>query len=67
LAFSAELSQVACLHLLNLPAQAENYEAALYCALRELDQLHLDCILVEKPPEHEDWMAVNDRLNKATI
>ena len=67
LAFSAELSQLSCRHLLHLPAQAESYEAALYSALRELDQLQLDSILVEQPPEQENWMAVNDRLGKATL
>lgn len=67
LAFSAELSQLSCRHLLQLPTQAEDYEAALYRALRELDQLALDSILVEQPPAQEDWMAVNDRLGKATI
>lgn len=67
LVFSAELSRLACQHLLRLPDQAENYEAALYRALRELDKLQLDSILVEQPPEQEAWMAVNDRLSKATL
>jgi L-threonylcarbamoyladenylate synthase len=49
-----------------LPLQAEAYEAALYAALRELDALQLDSILVEQPPEEESWSAVNDRLSKAT-
>lgn len=67
LVFSQELSNLPCRHLLQLPHQAESYEAALYGALRELDKLHLDSILVEQPPEQEEWMAVNDRLSKATV
>lgn len=54
-------------HCLSLPETAEAYEAALYAALRELDSLGLDSILVEQPPATEAWMAVNDRLSKATV
>lgn len=67
LAFSAALVDVSCQRLLRLPEETEAYEAALYSALRELDQLELDSILVEQPPEQEEWMAVNDRLGKATV
>lgn len=67
LIFSPELAELACRQILSLPHQAEQYEAALYTALRELDKMQLDCILVERPPEQEEWMAVNDRLSKATI
>ena len=55
------------LHSIRLPQQAEAYAQALYAALRELDRLQLDLILVEQPPETEAWRAINDRLNKATV
>jgi len=67
LCFSESLSGLACRYLRHLPNQAEDYEAALYAALRELDKLHLDGILVEQPPEQEEWAAVTDRLEKATV
>lgn len=67
LSFSAELNGLNCQHSLQLPQQAEAYEAALYAALRELDALQLDSILVEQPPIEESWSAVNDRLSKATV
>jgi len=54
-------------HDIRLPQQAEAYAQALYAALRELDRLQLDLILVEQPPVTEDWRAVNDRLSKATV
>jgi L-threonylcarbamoyladenylate synthase len=38
----------------------------LYAKLRELDALKLDVILVQTPPQTEDWQAINDRLAKAT-
>lgn len=67
LAFSQEIAEIPCLHLLRLPNQAEYYEAALYSALRALDKLELDTILIEQPPDMEAWAAVNDRLAKATV
>jgi len=67
LAFSAELSELPCEHLLHLPDKAEDYETALYSALRKLDSFGLDSILVEQPPAIEEWAAVNDRLGKATL
>ncbi len=67
LSFSSELADLPCAHPLRLPAQAEDYEAALYGALRELDQLQLDSILIEQPADMEEWAAVNDRLSKATV
>jgi L-threonylcarbamoyladenylate synthase len=49
-----------------LPMDSVIYAASLYAKLRELDSLKLDLILVEKPPQHEAWQAINDRLGKAT-
>ena len=49
-----------------LPMNSVIYAASLYAKLRELDALKLDLILVEKPPQHEAWQAINDRLGKAT-
>lgn len=67
LIFSSELAGLSCQHSRQLPQQTDAYEAALYAALRELDALQLDSILVEKPPAAESWSAVNDRLGKATL
>jgi L-threonylcarbamoyladenylate synthase len=52
--------------VMSLPANSEIYAQHLYATLRELDSLKLDLILVEKPPQHEAWEAINDRLGKAT-
>jgi L-threonylcarbamoyladenylate synthase len=54
-------------HTLQMPAEAHDYAQALYAALRETDNLRLDLIVVEQPPEGEMWHAVNDRLSKATV
>lgn len=67
LTFSAQFADLPCQCCLQLPADAMHYEAALYNALRELDKMHLDNILIEQPPLSEAWAAVNDRLEKATV
>lgn len=54
------------LSVIQLSQQAAAYAQGLYAALRQLDQLQLDKIVVEQPPETEAWRAVNDRLGKAT-
>ena len=67
LSFSAELADWPCEHKRHLPDKPEDYETGLYHALRELDKLPLDTILVERPPIEDAWIAVNDRLGKATV
>lgn len=47
------------------PADAAGYAHDLYANLRELDHAGCDAILVEQPPEVEEWFAIRDRLNRA--
>lgn len=54
------------IHVLRLPEQPGSYAKQLYSALRDLDGLQLDLILIEQPPQTELWRAINDRLIKAT-
>jgi L-threonylcarbamoyladenylate synthase len=51
---------------LQLPDNAEAYGQRLYAALRELDVLGLEQLYIEKVPETSDWLAVRDRLKRAT-
>jgi L-threonylcarbamoyladenylate synthase len=37
----------------------------IYALLRELDRLGCDRIVVQKPPQNENWRAINDRLQRA--
>ena len=48
-----------------LPAEAGGYAHDLYAALRKLDELKADVILVETPPSGDAWNGVNDRLRRA--
>lgn len=50
-----------------MPADPVAYARTLYAALRELDDIGADCILVEKPPMADDWQAIADRLGRAAV
>ncbi len=67
LSYQLEIMEINQIRVLRLPEQAGNYAQSLYAALRELDSLQLDLILVEQPPQTEPWQAINDRLSKATV
>lgn len=62
----SQISSTANCTTISLPVDSVSYAQNLYAKLRELDALKLDLILVEKPPQHEAWQAINDRLGKAT-
>ena len=49
-----------------LPTNAPEYAAQLYAVLHHLDTLGLDAIVVDALPETDDWLAVRDRLRRAT-
>ena len=48
-----------------MSADPTDYAHQLYAELRRLDQLGLEQILVEQPPQTADWAAINDRLQRA--
>jgi L-threonylcarbamoyladenylate synthase len=47
------------------PGDCAGYAHALYANLRELDAAHADVIIVERPPQTPEWLAVLDRLTRA--
>ncbi len=49
-----------------MPNDPEAYAARLYAVLHELDQKGLDQILAQLPPETDEWLAVRDRLKRAS-
>ena len=67
LTYQLDIAETDQVRVLRLPEQAADYAQSLYAALRKLDNLQLDVILVEQPPQTEPWRAINDRLNKATV
>jgi L-threonylcarbamoyladenylate synthase len=48
-----------------MPAVAQGYAYELYAALRAMDAVRADIILVEAPPADDEWQGVNDRLRRA--
>jgi L-threonylcarbamoyladenylate synthase len=48
------------------PADAATYAHDLYANLRRLDAANADVILVEAVPDSDAWLAVRDRLLRAT-
>lgn len=50
---------------LALPNQAGGYAHGLYAAMRQLDAGGQHLLLVERPPEGAQWLAVHDRLRRA--
>jgi L-threonylcarbamoyladenylate synthase len=47
------------------PSDPAGYAHTLYANLRELDEAGCETILVERPPQTAEWMAINDRLMRA--
>jgi L-threonylcarbamoyladenylate synthase len=45
---------------------AADYARALYANLRALDAANADAILIEAPSDDAEWLAVRDRLTRAT-
>ncbi|RLA05778.1 MAG: threonylcarbamoyl-AMP synthase [Gammaproteobacteria bacterium] len=55
-----------CTMVERLACAPAGYSQQLYAALRRLDSAGLDLIIVERPPVTPAWLAVNDRLSRAT-
>jgi L-threonylcarbamoyladenylate synthase len=51
---------------LQAPADPVAYAHDLYANLRTLDAANADVILIEAVPDGDDWLAVRDRLTRAT-
>jgi L-threonylcarbamoyladenylate synthase len=50
---------------LHMPRDPKAYAQQLYQALHQLDRSPSHCILVEAVPAHEQWNAIEDRLDRA--
>jgi L-threonylcarbamoyladenylate synthase len=52
--------------MIALPREPAAYRAGLYAALHALDASGVDRIVVTLPPQTEEWLAVHDRLRRAS-
>jgi L-threonylcarbamoyladenylate synthase len=51
---------------INMPLDAAGYAARLYAALHDLDAAGVDRIVVAQVPNGDDWLAIRDRLRRAS-
>ena len=49
-----------------MPANAVAYGQLLYATLRQLDHAQFDRMIAEAPPQTTEWLAVTDRLRRAS-
>lgn len=62
---NTEVAHVLC--WMHMPSDPIAYAARLYSALREAEQAGCDLILIQQPPlDDPAWLAIHDRLNRAT-
>ena len=54
------------IHRSSIPANPVIYGQMLYATLRQLDSEHFDRLLAEAPPQTTEWLAVADRLKRAS-
>jgi L-threonylcarbamoyladenylate synthase len=52
--------------MVRMPSEPLAYAAQLYATLHALDAADLDRIVVDLPPEGDEWLAVRDRLRRAS-
>lgn len=50
----------------SMPAEPEGYGRRLYATLRQFDHQRFDRLLIETPPGESAWMAISDRLQRAS-
>src|SRR5262249_48610996 len=53
--------------VVSMPERPEEYSARLYAVLHEMDARGVDHIVVELPPDEPAWLAVRDRLLRASV
>lgn len=63
--YAAALSLSMSIAQTTLPAIAERYAHDLYAAMRAMDVVGADVILIESPPQNDAWQGINDRLRRA--
>ena len=53
--------------VVEMPADADDYARLLYQTLHQADAANPDCIWVQWPADTATWLAVHDRLRRATL
>jgi L-threonylcarbamoyladenylate synthase len=53
--------------VVEMPSDPAAFSAQLYATLHELDNAGVDRIVVDWPPDTDEWLAVRDRLRRAAV
>jgi L-threonylcarbamoyladenylate synthase len=53
--------------VIEMPREAGAYAAQLYAALHTLEAAEVERIVVTLPPEGDGWLAIRDRLSRASV
>ncbi len=53
-------------HIRHLPSDKYAFAKLLYKTLYEFDKVDIDEIWIERPPQTDEWQAINDRLARAS-
>jgi L-threonylcarbamoyladenylate synthase len=61
-----DVPKVPGLTVVRMPRHAEDYASRLYAELHALDEAGVDRVLVDLPPPEPQWLAVRDRLSRAS-
>lgn len=62
----ASVPQIIAIRWIAMPCEPVEYARRLYSALRDADEAQGDAILIEMPPDEPCWLAVRDRLHRAS-
>jgi len=54
------------LHVIHMPRDPAKYARVLYSTVRDLDARSISIIFIEMPPDEPQWLAIRDRLLRAT-
>lgn len=54
------------LKLFDMPADSSAYGSCLYAKLHDMDQANVTHIVLDLPPDEEHWLAIRDRLRRAS-
>lgn len=52
--------------IFSMPHEPTDYGKQLYATLHQFDHKKFDRLLIETPPDNPDWLAINDRLHRAS-
>jgi L-threonylcarbamoyladenylate synthase len=63
----SEIEEASGMFVIEMPREPAAYAAQLYAALHTLEAAAVERIVVTLPPEGDAWLAIRDRLSRASV